>query len=355
MLLDFIVLFLPIIYLIGIWVLNIGNKNIIPISNIPIFIFVVIMAIAMGCHEIPEFSDRAQYVNLYMSIYENTYHSEYKDFGWQFFVTLCTYFFYDNYRLFLIFVSFVYCFSYYYYAKRQFKRIYVGYFIILAFGCMGFSNYGIVTIRAGVAAGIAFVALTFEKKYLKIIYALLSVSIHLSMIIPIFFYIVALRLKNKKIPYYFWFICFVLSVLNFDLSPLLEETYSIDSRINSYTNLVTNGYKIGYRTDFLIYSMCPMIILYIYKKRGIILPTFYNQVYHTYILTNAAWLLVIRMAYTNRIAYLSWMIIPYIVLYPILQDSINKKKSKSVLYIIMFIFMGLNVALSIRDMLNSMI
>lgn len=101
--------------------------------------------------------------------------------------------------------------------------------------------------------------------------------------------------------------------------------------------------------------MCPMIILYIYKKRGIILPTFYNQVYHTYILTNAAWLLVIRMAYTNRIAYLSWMIIPYIVLYPVLQDTVSKKTSKSVLYIIMFIFMGLNVALSIRDMLNSMI
>ncbi len=335
--------------------MNIGKKNITPISNIPIIIFVLITALGMGCHEISEYSDRGQYMDSYMRTYNNTYQGEYKDFGWQIFVKLCTQFFSDNYRLFFIFVSFVYCFSYYYYAKKQFKRIYVGYFIILAFGCMGFSNYGIVTIRAGMAVGIVLIALTFKKRYLKIIFALLSVSIHLSMAIPIFLYVVALRLKKDRIPYYIWLLCFTLSILNFDLSPFLEDFSFVDNRINEYTNLVTDSYKAGYRIDFLVYSTIPIIIVYKLRKNGQVFSNLHSQLYRTYLLTNAAWLLVIRMAYTNRVAYLSWMIIPYIVLYPILQDSINKKKSKSVLYIIMFIFMGLNVALSIRDMLNSMI
>lgn len=333
----------------GILVMNIGNKNITPISNTPIFIFVVLMALAMGCQEIPEFSDRAQNMDLYMGIYDDTYHAEYKDIGWRVFVMLCTYIFSDNVQFFFIFVSLIYCFSYYYFAKSQVNTGYAGYFIIMAFGCLGFSSYGIVTIRAGIALSLVLVALTFEKKYLKIILAFLSVSIHASMVIPIFFYLVALRLKNNRIPYYIWVICFVLSVLNFDLSQFLEEMNSIDSRIYEYANASTNRYETGYRIDFLIYSIFPMMIAYKYQKSGIVFSTFYNQLYRTYILTNAAWLLVIRMAYTNRVAYLSWMIIPYIVLYPVIEDAKDETKSKSMLFIIMAIFMGLNVALSLKD------
>ena len=106
----------------------------------------------------------------------------------------------------------------------------------------------------------------------------------------------------------------------------------------------------GYRIDFLIYSVMPIFISYYYKKLGYVPSILYAQLYHTYIVTNALWLLVIRMAYTNRIAYLSWMIIPFIVLYPIIENKKNIKNPQSAIFRVMSLFIGVSLLLSIRDL-----
>ena len=64
--------------------------------------------------------------------------------------------------------------------------------------------------------------------------------------------------------------------------------------------------------------------------------------------TNAIWLLVIRIAYSDRIAYLSWFLIPIIVLFPLLSGELHIKKAQRYLKIIMGVFIGLNVLLCMR-------
>lgn len=352
MLLNYIVLFIPITFLVGNWLMNIGNGNIKPISNVQIILFVMIMAISMGCHPFPEFSDRANYADLYMSIYNDTYYGEYKDIGWQFLVTVCTYLFSDNVQIFFIFVSFIYCFSYCCFAKHQFEKGYAGYFIILAFGCLGFTTYGIVMIRSSFALGLLALALSFNKpKSVKIGLAISSIFIHVTMIIPVFFFLLAKYLRKDSYVYSFWAICFILSILNFDLSSYIEVADSLDSRIYHFYTNNTDRYDSGYRTDFLIYSVIPVVIVFWLKKKGLILSDLYKRLFNTYILTNAVWLLVIRMAYTNRIAYLSWVLIPYLVLYPVINNRNTIRNSRTIMYRIMALFVVTYIVLSLKDIL----
>ena len=43
---------------------------------------------------------------------------------------------------------------------------------------------------------------------------------------------------------------------------------------------------------------------------------FYARLVNTYLLTNALWILVIHASFSNRFAYLSWFMMPWVLLYP---------------------------------------
>ena len=150
----FIITFLPFFVLMGYWLKNARQRDIIPMPKGVVISFVILMTLCMGLYPIAEYSDKERYLHFYMNIYNGFYTGDYKDGGWQMFVTICTHVFQANYNLFFIFVSFIYTFSYYIFAKHQFGEKYMGYFIIMAFGCLGFSGYGTNVIRAGMALGI---------------------------------------------------------------------------------------------------------------------------------------------------------------------------------------------------------
>jgi FtsH-binding integral membrane protein len=56
---------------------------------------------------------------------------------------------------------------------------------------------------------------------------------------------------------------------------------------------------------------------YICVKRKI-QDNWYNVICMTYCLCNAFWIMVIRSAYSNRFAYLSWFIYPIVIAYPLI-------------------------------------
>ena len=347
----FIITFLPFFVLMGYWLKKARQRDIIPMSKGVVISFVIVITLCIGLYPIKEYSDKERYYHFYMNVYNGFYKGEYKDGGWQTFVTICTQVFQKYYNLFFLFVSFIYTFSYYIFAKHQFGEKYMGYFIIMAFGCLGFTGYGVNVIRSGLALGLLLLSLSFQgKKYLKVLLVLISLSVHLSMILPIGVYLITTKLKKDYIAYTVWITCLALSVLNVDLSSYIEELMFEDKRVDAYINMVEEGYNAGFRIDFLIYSVIPIIVSYHYKKFGYTSSQLYTQLYRTYIITNGLWLLVIRMAYTNRIAYLSWMIIPYIVLYPIIEHSEKIKNPQKSIFRVMALFMGVSLVLSIRDL-----
>ena len=42
----------------------------------------------------------------------------------------------------------------------------------------------------------------------------------------------------------------------------------------------------------------------------------YNFLYCVYTLTNSVWILCLYASFTNRIAYLSWLMLPIVLIYP---------------------------------------
>jgi len=74
----------------------------------------------------------------------------------------------------------------------------------------------------------------------------------------------------------------------------------------------------GFRWDFLLYSAIPVYLGYHYiVKRGY-KNKMYIQLFNTYLVANAFWILVIRASFSNRFAYLSWFLLPIVLIYPLL-------------------------------------
>ena len=197
---DIFIKFIPFIFFIGYYLTYGSKNNIHPISQRMTLFFVIIMAICMGMYPTIEFTDKYNYEKLYFTLYLNVPWIEFKDAGWQGFVWGCTKIFGENSDLFFLFVSFIYAISYYIFGIHHFGKKYCGYFTIMAFGCLAFIGYGVNTIRSGFALALLLLALSLEKKtYIKALLAFLAIKIHLSMAIPVMFFIIAFFIKKNKL------------------------------------------------------------------------------------------------------------------------------------------------------------
>jgi len=50
---------------------------------------------------------------------------------------------------------------------------------------------------------------------------------------------------------------------------------------------------------------------------------FYARLVNTYLFANAVWILVINATCSNRFAYLSWFMMPWVLLYPFVPGASN--------------------------------
>src|SRR5690606_36663737 len=84
-------------------------------------------------------------------------------------------------------------------------------------------------------------------------------------------------------------------------------------------------YKTGFRWDFVIYSILPILLARYYQKRGF-QDRLYSQLVSMYTIANAFWILLIRMPLSDRLANLSWFLIPVLIMYPLLTKRIFERQ-----------------------------
>lgn len=77
----------------------------------------------------------------------------------------------------------------------------------------------------------------------------------------------------------------------------------------------------GFRYDFLAYSAAAVYTgwYFIFKKKYN--DKIYINLYNTYLICNAFWILVIRANFSNRFAYLSWFMMGLVIIYPFLKKE----------------------------------
>lgn len=196
--------------------------------------------------------------------------------------------------------------------------------IIFLFTAFSFWGYATNGIRNGMATSIAMLGLSFftrSKKELIIGYALLILATmtHKSCMLTIASASCAIFLTKTKTNITIWLFCIVLGLLFQEQFKALFSGLIDDGRMAHYLNQEVSKEmfsRTGFRWDFITYSALPIFLGWYAISRQNIIDKTYAFILHTYIFSNAFWVLINTAAYSNRFAYLSWFLYPIVLVYP---------------------------------------
>lgn len=319
-----------------------SNNN---IELLFIALIVVCLGIWLGMRDVESsaFVDTVLYAQLYdYSVSpENLYRHD-SDFGWGYLM-----YFFKSRGFSANFFFTVVALTYYTFNTIAIKKVFQnniwGPFIIFL---ISFSTYAfcINGIRNGLATSFVILGISFISSFKKtdfiigLLLMTLGFTIHKTIILPSVCVLTALFINNFKICYIIWIFSILISFLFGNFFASIFASLGFDDRMTTYLDkgveYAKMGYKVGFRWDFLIYSAAPIILGYISViKRGI-----YDRKYlillNTYVLANSFWVLVIRAAYSNRFAYLSWFLYPIVLAYPLFKFKLWENQNQKVAIIL---------------------
>ncbi len=219
--------------------------------------------------------------------------------------------------------------------------------ILFCMGALSFYTYGTNGIRNGLACSMILLFLSYlngnKKDTIKAIaIAFVAFNIHHTTIFPtLMAFISKFCIKSFKSAYTFWFLSILISLVAGGTVTAFFAGLGFDDRLSYLTSMDEDLFPhTGFRWDFLLYSMMPIVLgYYVVIKRGIQDRT-YSILLNTYTLANAFWVIVIRANYSNRFAYLSWFMYPIVLAYPLLKLDIWGEQQGKYLKQIMLAHIG---------------
>lgn len=307
---------------------------------------VLILAFWLGMRDVTSnaFCDTVLYAQMYsyMSNPDLNFNIEDSDFGWNLLMAIFTKYGFTV-SVFFTAVALVY-FSFNTIAiKRIFQSNIWGPFLIflISFSTFAFCVNG---IRNGLATSFAILGIsyviTFRKPdiILGFCLMLLGCTIHKTVVLPTMCLLAVLFIRNFKVCLAIWFASIFLSLLFGNYFANIFASLGFDDRMAAYLNsgieFAQKGYNVGFRADFLIFSCVPIVLgYYAIIKKGI-QDDVYVTLLNTYVIANSFWILVIRAAFSNRFAYLSWFIYPVVLAYPLFKLELWEDQDRKVAMII---------------------
>ena len=192
-------------------------------------------------------------------------------------------------------------------------------------------SYGTNGIKAGAAASLFLIAVAYyENKWIALLFLFLSLGFHHSMTLPIGAFLLAYFYKNTKAYFIAWGICLLMAALHIfyfqNLLAGMSDERGADYLMSSGQNW---GGKSGFRLDFVIYSAMPVLVGYWAIFRKYIQSRTYEFILSIYLTTNGVWMLCMYANFTNRIAYLSWFLYPFVLIYPFLNEDWGENKYRT--------------------------
>ena len=192
-------------------------------------------------------------------------------------------------------------------------------------GSLMYFTFATNGIRNGMACHMLLLGMSFFLQSRYIIAAIIGIAAfgtHNSVVLPIASMLAARWVITRpRHAIYIWLGSIVLSLIGGNAFIGLFSSLGFDERMESYGNLNTQGLGFsgtGFRWDFLLYSAMPVVMGYVVLVRRGMRENWYRVLFCTYCMANAFWVLVIRAAFTNRFAYLSWFMYPLVIADPLL-------------------------------------
>ena len=209
---------------------------------------------------------------------------------------------------------------------------------LAAFSTFSYSTNG---IKAGAASSLFLVALAINDKgsmpkVFSYIFLILSLGFHHSMLVPVLAFLICKIIKNPRFYTALWIVSFFIAA--FHISYFQDFFASIgsdkaESYLNSELEIVSKLGLSGFRIDFILYSVIPIIVGWVAVYGRKIDSPKYLFLLNLYTLVNAIWILCIYAVFTNRIAYLSWLMYPFVLIYPFLKEDWGDDRYKVFKYV----------------------
>jgi hypothetical protein len=206
-------------------------------------------------------------------------------------------------------------------------------FLALA-SSFSFWSYGTNGLRNGLATSLVLLGMAFSGQIWVMALLFLAASgCHKSVLLPVFFFAATALYRNPRIYLVAYAGAVALSAVAGGVFQALFTSLGLlgDDRLSSYLTGDISAAEgkfssTGFRWDFLGYSLLPIAAgaYYIFKKNY--RDPFYLRLFCTYVACNGVWVLVIRVPYTNRFAYLSWFMMGWVVVYPLLKERMFKNQ-----------------------------
>lgn len=317
-------------------------------SKIPALLLFLFMVLIIGCRDwaSPLFGDSAtygKYLELEISP-DSVWYAKSKLFGYiYYYCHICNL----SPESFFLLSAVIYCAPMYALSK-QWKNPRSPYLPLLFFATSFiWYSFGVNGIRNGWAFAMILWAIYFyNRPVLFYLFLALGYLLHGSVMLTIGAICVSRYFTKPKIALLFWLGSILLSVsigrymenvfLQFDFIADEGESYlSPDDGLNDEVEFSHTGF----RWDFVLYSVIPIIWGYYNIKKSQIRDKYYDWIFCSYVLANAIWVLVIRANYSNRIASLSWFLIPLVVAYPLLRMH-NFRNRNQTTAIVLLLYYG---------------
>lgn len=312
------------------------------ILNLKSFIIVSVVILFIGLRD-PwgnwrYFGDTSHYSQMFEEI--NTVNAkEINDIGFVFFMKICARFL--NLQGFYFLCACLYVIPVYFTLKKWFadKAFYA---LAVYVTAMSFWSFGINGVRNGLAASFFIFSLQFvNKKVIMIAIMLVAISFHKSLILPVLAFFAAYYIKDTKLLMIIWLFAIVFAFFFGDnIEIFVQNTFKImgldDDRTVTYYDNEFDGEEIirSFRFDFILYSGFTIWLGYYYVIKKKFNDAIYIQLLNMYIIANTVWVILIYAAYTNRTAYLSWFIMPVVMIYPLLKANLLQRQYQKIAWMI---------------------
>ncbi len=284
------------------------------------------------------FADSSGYYMYYRSLLKSPIQPwdwDQYDPGWQLYIHFCLYFKLSP-QMFLLGQDVLALIPVLIGCQRMFKEQ-ANISIIFFLASFGFTAHLYNGLRIGVAMAFIILALSFAyppKRNILwcVVCLIIAASFHKSITLVVgSFALSYLVLRNLSFAIAIWCCCILASLLFDDFFEKYLIGMGADDKLTKYLSAeakAENFAHIGFRWDFLLYSLWPIAfgwwLINVKKMRD----KYYTVLLNTYILANSFWVLVIRANYSNRFAALSWTLYPLLLCYPYLTHYFSRKQNK---------------------------
>lgn len=292
------------------------NNNLLPLG------LAILVTIFIGLRPLSgAFVDMMNYHGTYQIVADmgEAFYSE-EDNHNPIFNKILTYFATNAYEILIFFfvIACIYIGGIYWSLQKIFPKDLL-YAFIIYLGAFSTFSYGTNGIKAGAAATIFLLAFAYYRQPLLIaLFCFLSLGFHHSMLVVVSAFILAYFIKNPKWYFYGWLFCFIIAAMHITVFQQIFADLLEDDSANKYLLGNENdwGGRAGFRWDFILYSLPPIAIAWWATYKYKIKDRLYQLLFCTYLSTNAIWMLCMYMPYNNRLAYLSWFLLPILICYP---------------------------------------